>query len=54
MDPTTTLVPQDGRMTLVVDGRDYALRLSTLPVSGGERLVIRDAFARSIVPYHGG
>jgi len=41
MDPTTTLVPQDGRMTLVVDGRDYALRLSTLPVSGGERLVIR-------------
>lgn len=41
MQPTTTLIPQDGRMALVLDGRDYALRLSTLPVSGGERFVIR-------------
>jgi type II secretory ATPase GspE/PulE/Tfp pilus assembly ATPase PilB-like protein len=41
MQPTTKLIPQDGRMSLVVDGCDYALRLSTLPVSGGERFVIR-------------
>lgn len=41
MDPSNTQVPQDGRMSLVVDGRDFELRLSSLPASRGERLVIR-------------
>jgi type II secretory ATPase GspE/PulE/Tfp pilus assembly ATPase PilB-like protein/CheY-like chemotaxis protein len=41
MDPSSTQVPQDGRMSLVVDGKDFELRLSTLPASRGERLVIR-------------
>lgn len=41
MDSTSTLTPQDGRMSLLVDGGDFSLRLSSLPVSGGERLVVR-------------
>lgn len=41
MEPTNMQVPQDGRMSLVVDGRDFDLRVSTLPAQGGERLVIR-------------
>jgi type IV pilus assembly protein PilB len=41
MDPTNMQVPQDGRMSLVVEGRDFDLRVSTLPARGGERLVIR-------------
>ena len=41
MDPSNTQIPQDGRMSFVADERDYELRLSTLPASRGERLVIR-------------
>ena len=41
MDPTNNLVPQDGRQSIVVDGRDFDLRVSTLPATRGERLVIR-------------
>jgi len=41
MDPTNHLVPQDGRMSLVIDGREFDLRVSTLPAGRGERLVIR-------------
>jgi type IV pilus assembly protein PilB len=41
MDPTNDRVAQDGRMSLVLGNRDYDLRLSVLPASRGERLVIR-------------
>ncbi len=41
MDPTNDRVPQDGRMSLVLGSHDYDLRLSVLPASRGERLVIR-------------
>ena len=41
MDPANTQIPQDGRMSFVADGHDFELRLSTLPASRGERLVIR-------------
>ncbi len=41
MDPTNDLMPQDGRMSLVIGRRDFDLRLSVLPASRGERLVIR-------------
>ncbi|MCZ6785463.1 MAG: type II secretion system ATPase GspE [Proteobacteria bacterium] len=34
-------LPQDGRIRLKIAGRDYDVRLSTLPVSFGERLVLR-------------
>jgi type II secretory ATPase GspE/PulE/Tfp pilus assembly ATPase PilB-like protein len=41
MDPTAHNIPQDGRMTLTMQGREYDLRISVLPVTGGESLVIR-------------
>lgn len=41
MDSTNSLAPQDGRMSLILGGRDFDLRLSVLPASRGERLVIR-------------
>jgi len=34
-------LPQDGRIRLKIAGRDYDVRLSTLPVNFGERLVLR-------------
>ncbi len=33
--------PQDGRIRLKIAGRDYDVRLSTVPVAYGERLVLR-------------
>jgi type IV pilus assembly protein PilB len=41
MDSTNNLIPQDGRMTLVVQDREFDMRVSVLPASHGERLVIR-------------
>jgi type II secretory ATPase GspE/PulE/Tfp pilus assembly ATPase PilB-like protein len=41
MDSTNSLVPQDGRMTLVLDDREFDMRVSVLPASNGERMVIR-------------
>lgn len=41
MDPTKDMVPQDGRLSLEYGDRKYDLRISTLPSSGGERLVFR-------------
>ncbi len=34
-------VPQDGRIRLKIAGRDYDVRLSTVPVTHGERIVLR-------------
>jgi len=34
-------LPQDGRIRLKIAGRDYDVRLSTLPVTHGERVVMR-------------
>jgi len=34
-------LPQDGRIRLKIAGRDYDVRLSTVPVAFGERLVLR-------------
>lgn len=33
--------PQDGRFSLEVDGKEYDFRLSSLPVQGGESMVMR-------------
>lgn len=41
MDPTNTLIPQDGRMSMVIKEREFDMRVSSLPASRGERLVIR-------------
>jgi type IV pilus assembly protein PilB len=34
-------VPQDGRFKITVGGRAYALRVSTLPITDGEKVVMR-------------
>lgn len=34
-------VPQDGRFKITVGGKKYALRVSTLPISDGEKVVMR-------------
>ena len=34
-------VPQDGRFKIKVSGKQYALRVSTLPISDGEKIVMR-------------
>jgi type II secretory ATPase GspE/PulE/Tfp pilus assembly ATPase PilB-like protein/CheY-like chemotaxis protein len=41
MDPTNDRVAQDGRMSVIIGSRDIELRLSVLPASRGESLVIR-------------
>jgi type IV pilus assembly protein PilB len=41
MESTNCQIPQDGRMSLVSADRDFDMRVSTLPASRGERLVIR-------------
>jgi type IV pilus assembly protein PilB len=34
-------VPQDGRFKILITGKSYALRVSTLPVADGEKVVMR-------------
>ena len=41
MSAANTQMPQDGRMSLVIQGREYEVRVSSLPATRGERLVLR-------------
>lgn len=41
MDSTNSLIPQDGRASILFQNRRYDLRISTLPTSGTEAIVIR-------------
>ena len=41
LDITDRLRPQDGRAQMVIDGRKYDLRVSTVPTRGAEKAVIR-------------
>jgi type II secretory ATPase GspE/PulE/Tfp pilus assembly ATPase PilB-like protein/ActR/RegA family two-component response regulator len=41
MDPTNDRIAQDGRMSLILGSREIELRLSVLPASRGESLVVR-------------
>jgi len=41
MDIATKRTPQDGRITAVIDGKQYDLRVSTLPSVFGEKIVLR-------------
>lgn len=41
LDIAEKRVPQDGRMSLKIGGRDLDVRVSTLPASNGERVVMR-------------
>ncbi|NLD50428.1 MAG: Flp pilus assembly complex ATPase component TadA [Clostridiaceae bacterium] len=43
MNITEKRVPQDGRVTVKVDGKDYDLRTSVLPTVYGEKIVFRIA-----------
>ena len=40
--------PQDGRATIMVDGREYDIRVSTLPTVYGEKCVMRLALKKAI------
>jgi type II secretory ATPase GspE/PulE/Tfp pilus assembly ATPase PilB-like protein len=49
MDTTSRMLPQDGRVLVALEGREYDLRISTLPVAGNqEKLVIRFLNRQSI------
>jgi type IV pilus assembly protein PilB len=41
MDISERRIPQDGHMTVRHDGKDYDLRVSSLPAVGGEKIVMR-------------
>lgn len=41
LDISETRLPQDGRFTVKVDGREINIRLSTLPTTHGENIVMR-------------
>jgi len=41
MDISEKRMPQDGHMAVQHDGRDYDLRVSSLPATGGEKIVMR-------------
>jgi len=41
MDISEQRIPQDGHMSVRHDGRDYDMRVSSLPGVGGEKIVIR-------------
>ncbi len=41
MDISERRIPQDGHMATQRDGKDYDLRVSSLPAVGGEKIVIR-------------
>lgn len=50
MDPTLNRIPQDGRMLVNIDNREYDLRISTLPVAGHqEKLVVRFLGRQSVL-----
>ena len=41
MDISEKRVPQDGRFQMMIEGRDIDFRISTLPTSNGEKVVMR-------------
>jgi type IV pilus assembly protein PilB len=41
MDISEKRTPQDGHITVLHDGKEYDLRISSLPAVGGEKIVIR-------------
>lgn len=41
MDPTKSMIPQDGELHMELEHREVDLRLSVIPISGNERLVVR-------------
>ncbi len=48
LDISETRMPQDGRIEMVVDGSPVDLRVSTVPIQGGESVVLRILDRRSL------
>ncbi|MFN9912212.1 MAG: GspE/PulE family protein, partial [Pirellulaceae bacterium] len=51
LDSSEHRMPQDGRIHLVVDGREIDLRVSTLPTILGEKVVMRVLDRKNITFY---
>lgn len=49
LDISERRIPQDGRISAIVGGREIDLRVSTLPTSCGEKVVIRVLDSKSIL-----
>ncbi len=49
LDISERRLPQDGKVSVIVGGREIDLRVSTLPTSMGEKVVIRVLDSRSIL-----
>ncbi|MHC4280722.1 MAG: GspE/PulE family protein [Planctomycetota bacterium] len=49
LDISERRLPQDGKITVIVGGRNVDLRVSTLPTNQGEKVVIRVLDSQSIV-----
>jgi type IV pilus assembly protein PilB len=49
LDISERRLPQDGKITVIVGGRGIDLRISTLPTSHGEKVVIRVLDSKSII-----
>ncbi|MEX5585824.1 ATPase, T2SS/T4P/T4SS family, partial [Pseudomonas lurida] len=41
LDIAERRLPQDGQFTFTLDNREYSLRIATLPVLHGEKVVLR-------------
>jgi type IV pilus assembly protein PilB len=49
LDISERRLPQDGKISVIVGGREIDLRVSTLPTSHGEKVVIRILDSKSII-----
>jgi len=49
LDISERRLPQDGKISVIVGGREVDLRISTLPTSHGEKVVIRVLDSQSII-----
>ena len=59
LDIAEKRLPQDGRLSLTLGGKSYDVRVSTLPIRYGERVVMRlldkdQAIFKPWRPRHGG
>jgi general secretion pathway protein E/type IV pilus assembly protein PilB len=51
MDIAERRVPQDGQLTIDLDGRRINLRASTFPCAQGEKVVLRILFGQKLIPF---
>jgi general secretion pathway protein E/type IV pilus assembly protein PilB len=51
MDIAERRVPQDGQLTIDIDGKRINLRVSTFPCAQGEKVVLRILFGQKLIPF---